>query len=92
MRTTDKMLETKLNQLNKLLGTPLKPYSEINGKFQANVGNIHVDSNLLGVQICRMHNEGGACSTPYGAERLSKGKCLAKLETIIIAVEIARAF
>ena len=56
-----KDLEKMVNLINSLTESPKKPYSEnVNGKFQANPGNYHLDFAYGGVRLCRMTEGGGS--------------------------------
>jgi len=63
-RITDSMLEARVRRLNELTGSPQEPYSRIDGKTVANVGNFHLSHAYGGVCLNRMANESGGVRTP----------------------------
>jgi hypothetical protein len=63
-RITDKMLENRVQRLNELTNSPSTPYSKIDGRNVANVGNFHLSHAYGGVCLHRMCNEQGGCRTP----------------------------
>jgi hypothetical protein len=52
-------LEYACNRLNLIAGTPKTPYSKVDGKNVANVGNYHLDSAYGGWKLVQMGNESG---------------------------------
>lgn len=64
MRTSISTLKALVNQINTLQGMPLEPYSRIDGKLQANIGNFHLSQAYGGVCVHRMANENGGSTTP----------------------------
>jgi hypothetical protein len=63
-RITDSMLESRVKRLNQLTNSPLEPYSQIDGRNVANVGNFHFSYQYGGVCLHRMYNDAGGVSTP----------------------------
>ena len=63
-RITDSMLEARVRRLNELTGSPLSPYSTIDGRAVANIGNFHLSYAYGGVCLHRMANESGGIRTP----------------------------
>lgn len=58
-------------RLNEETSSPLKPWTrDENGRNRANIGNYHLSQAYGGVQLHRMHNEGGGvtCPIPMGYE------------------------
>ena len=56
-----KDLEEMVDLINTLTESPKKPYSkDKNGKFQANLGNYHLNFAYGGVRLCRMTEGGGS--------------------------------
>jgi hypothetical protein len=63
-RITDSMLEARVRRLNELTGSPLSPYSTVDGRAVANIGNFHLSYAYGGVCLHRMANESGGIRTP----------------------------
>lgn len=63
-RITDSMLEKRIKRINELTNSSLTPYSKIDGKNVANVGNFHLSHSYGGVCLHRMCNESGGVRTP----------------------------
>lgn len=68
MRTSIKTLAILCDFINSKLETPQTPYSQIDGKIKANIGNFHLSQAYGGVCVHRMENDAGGVSTPiwYG--------------------------
>ena len=58
-RITRKQLETAVDTLNEMTGSPLEPYTNRGDKWVANVGNFHISGAYGGFCLHRMANEGG---------------------------------
>jgi len=58
-RITRAFLETQVENLNRLMKTPTKPYSNVDGVHKANPGNYHIDSAYDGYQLVQMCTSGG---------------------------------
>ena len=58
-RITRKQLETAVDTLNEMTGSPLEPYSKVGDKWVANVGNYHISGAYGGFSLHRMVNDGG---------------------------------
>jgi len=63
-RITDSMLNSRVKRLNELTNSPLEPYSRIEGRTVANIGNFHLSHAYGGVCLHRMYNDGGSITTP----------------------------
>ena len=66
-RITEKMLQTRIDYLNRITGSPSVPYVRTDNGLVAQVGNYHLDGAYGGVTVCRMFNEHG------GVEQLFPG-------------------
>jgi hypothetical protein len=79
-RVTDKHLEAIVDRINRITGSPVKPY--IDGKAQ--VGNYHISHAYGGVALHRMYNEDGGVSSPLSTGYMPK-RDLANLMYAFIA-------
>jgi hypothetical protein len=66
-RITRKMLESRIEYINTVLGTPLTPYTKTDSGLSANIGNLHLSQAYGGYCVHRMHNDAGGVSTPIWA-------------------------
>lgn len=82
-RITEAHLQAKIDRLNKITGSPAEPYTD--GK--ANVGNFHLSHAYGGVCLHRMHNDGGAVSSPLSTGHVSKRELAGLLSAFIAGVE-----
>lgn len=62
MNITINMLKAKIDYLNEITNSPKKPYSEVDGKLKANIGNFHLYQAYGAYGLHRMVNEGGGVS------------------------------
>ena len=66
-RITEKMLESRVNHLNKLTNSPETSYTKSeSGQYVANIGNYHLSFAYGGVALERMECAGGSVSGPSG--------------------------
>lgn len=85
MRITQKHLQSKVDTLNRVLGLPVETYTKVSDAvYKSNVGNIHLDKNIGGWQICQITNDGGGVCCPFGYYR-------GKAEVIAYGLEAAIA-
>jgi len=59
MRTTLAQIRLLIDELNKQLDRPLKPYIKENGKLTAQIGNFHLYQAYGAYGLHEMANEGG---------------------------------
>ena len=67
-RISKKLLQSRVETINSVLGMPDSPYTRTDDKFTANIGNFHLSQAYGGYCVHRMVNEKGGVSTPiwYG--------------------------
>lgn len=65
MQITLSMLKNKIDYLNELTNSPMKPYSRVNDRNIANIGNFHLYQAYGAFGLHRMVNEGGGVSDSY---------------------------
>jgi hypothetical protein len=82
-RITEAHLQAKIDRLNKITGSPAEPYTD--GK--ANIGNFHLSHAYGGVCLHRMHNSGGAVSSPLSTGHVSKRELAGLLSAYIAGIE-----
>lgn len=87
MRTSISTLKALVNQINTLQGMPLEPYSRIDGKLQANIGNFHLSQAYGGVCVHRMANEHGGITTPIWGGHVPKREAENMIRAYISGME-----
>lgn len=85
-RITEKMLQARIDYLNKITGNPATPYTD----RKANIGNYHLSSAYGGVNLNQMHNDGGGVTCPLGSYHRPKGELMRELDAFIAGFELAR--
>ncbi len=86
-RITEKQLDALCARLNKLTGSPEKPYAD--GK--ACIGNYHISHAYGGVCLHRMHNTGGGVSCPLSSGHAPKRELYAAMHAYIDGIEFGMA-
>jgi hypothetical protein len=88
---TIKQLQTEVERLNQLTGSPLTPYTRSDdGKLRGNVGNFHLSQAYGGVGIHRMANESGGVTTPVFHGYIPKREAFGRIVAHIAGIESAR--
>jgi hypothetical protein len=87
-RITQKHLEGLVGCLNRLTGSPMAPYTMVDGKYVAQVGNYHLDHAYGGAQLVRMYNLSGGVSTPLMSGHVSKRECYESIYAFIRGIEV----
>ena len=85
-RVTEKQLQAIVDRLNRITGSPMKPY--VDGKAQ--IGNYHLSHAYGGVCLHRMHNENGGVSSPLSTGHISKRELMGLLYAFISGIETQR--
>ena len=65
-RITSALLNTRVQLINKALGTPTETYQKVDNKHVANPGNHHIDYQNGLVSLRKMSNVGGGSSSLFG--------------------------
>lgn len=89
-RITNKMIESKLEYLNKLTNSPLTPYKRVDGSMVAQVGNYHLSGAYGGVMVQRMSNTSGGVTTPITYGHVPKRECFDTLCAYINGIEAGK--
>ena len=69
---TLKNLQAVVDRINKATGSPVKPYTEVNDKLIANIGNYHLSSAYGGYKLHRMCTLGGGIRDISNSGYMSK--------------------
>ena len=89
-RITEKMLQAKVDYLNKITGNPDAPYAKTEAGLKANIGNYHISGAYGGVCLHQMVNEGGGVRTPLQAGHVPKRELFDGLCAFIKGIEIGK--
>lgn len=81
-RVTEKQLQTVVDRLNRITGSPMSPY--LDGKAQP--GNYHLSHAYGGVCLHRMFNEGGGVSSPLSTGHIPKRELLNLMHAYISGI------
>ena len=85
METISKrMIELRIEWLNKALGCPLEPWTKTKTGCTPNLGNFHIDHQLGGYRI---EQDGNPI---FGCQRMTKRELVNQLEAILVAIKLAR--
>lgn len=86
-RITENDLKMVCLRLNKLTGSPEKPYAIIDGKNKAQIGNYHISHAYGGVCLHRMFNEGGAVTSVLSCGHIPKKELYYLMHAYIAGLE-----
>jgi hypothetical protein len=93
-RITNKDLKAVVDRINKITGSPEKPYrvEDTVGHFQtrANIGNYHLSYAYGGVCLERMCNESGGVTTPLGCGHIPKRDLYNAMQAYMKGLEESR--
>ena len=87
---TKKMLQLKVDYLNKITDNPETPWSrDDDGNLKANIGNYHLSGAYGGVNVEQMMNDGGGVHCPINYGHIPKRDLFEKLSSFINGYELA---
>lgn len=89
-RITEKDLQATVDYLNRLTGSPNTPYTRIDDKLHANIGNYHLSHAYGGVKLHRMVNEGGGVREPISTGYTNKRDLYNQMHAFIRGLELAK--
>jgi hypothetical protein len=89
-RITEKDLEATVAYLNRLTNSPDTPYTRIDNKLNANIGNYHLSHAYGGVKLHRMVNEGGGVREPISTGYTTKRDLYNQLHAFIRGLEVSK--
>ena len=89
-RITDSMLEACIRRLNELTGSPLTPWSQVDGRNVANVGNFHLSGAYGGVCVHRMHSTSGGVTTPIISYHTTKRELYDRINSFMDGIYFAQ--
>lgn len=83
------MLKNKIDYLNTITNSPLKPYSDDDGKLKANIGNFHLCQAYGAYGLHRMVNDGGGITDSYVYGLHTKRELYYRIDSLIRGFELA---
>ena len=90
-RITEKMLQLKVDYLNKITGNPAESWTkDDDGRFHANIGNYHISSAYGGVSLEQMCTDGGGVHSVFGIGHVPKRELYNRLCAYINGYEDAK--
>lgn len=91
-RITEKHLQAVVARLNRAMNRQMEPYTMVDGKMRANIGNFHLSHAYGGVCVQEMANESGGVNHACGmwAHETKRG-CADKLHAALWAIEACKA-
>lgn len=90
-RITDRMLEHRIAELNRLTGNAPAPWSHVDGKMRANIGTYYLDAAYGGVNLAQMATDGGGITCPLGQGVRPKRELYGQIEAMITGLKLAKA-
>lgn len=88
MKITQDGLQDKVNELNKLTGSPAKPYDHDLQKF--NVGSFYLSYRFDGVALFRISKENGSFYDVFEEGYSTKRVLYSKIYALIIGYKMGR--
>ena len=89
-RITKKLLQSRIETINSILGMPETPYTRTEDKFSANIGNFSLSQASGGFCVHRMCNENGGVSTPIWAGHISSREAYERICAFIAGLTFAK--
>lgn len=86
MRITLSLIEAQITRLNELTNSPKEPWTRIENKSKANIGNYHLDSAYGGYELHRMINESGGIQDVLFTGHISKREISSVIDVYIRGV------
>jgi hypothetical protein len=89
-RITKKLLVSRIDTINSILGMPETPYNRTNEGFAANIGNFHLSQAYGGYCVHRMCNENGGVSTPIWHGHIPAREAYERLSAFIAGLTFTK--
>lgn len=84
-RITLSMLENRINTINTMTNSPLKPYEKVDDKYKASIGNYHLYGAYGAYALHRIVNDGGGIKEIIGLS--SKRELYNRMNSYISGLE-----
>jgi len=89
-RITKKLLQSRIDTINSILGMPETPYTRAEDKFTANIGNFSLSQAYGGYCVHRMVNKKGGVSTPIWAGHVSSREAYERICAFIAGLTFTK--
>ena len=87
-RITEKMLQAKVDYLNRVTNNPGTPWTRNgDGKLTANIGNYHIDGAYGGVRLVQHMNKGGGINVILDGFA-PKRELFNEIKAMLIGIEV----
>jgi len=87
-RITEKDLQAVCDRINRVTGNPLAAYARTETGCKANVGNYHLSHAYGGVELQRMHNDGGGVTTPLHTGHVPKRELYNAMHAFLAGINL----
>jgi len=87
MKANIPTLQSLIERINTATNSPATPYTRIDGKLTANIGNFHLSQAQGGVCVHRMANDAGGVTTPIWHGHIIKKEAEAKMRAFLAGLE-----
>lgn len=89
-RITKKQLIARIETINSILQRPATPYSQVEGKLTANIGNFSLSQAYGGFGVHLMVNENGGVSTPVWNGHITARDAYERLSAFIAGLTFSK--
>lgn len=89
-RITKKQLQSRIETINSILNRPNSPYTQIDGKLTANIGNFSLSQAYGGYGVHLMVNENGGVSTPVWHGHITARDAYERLSAFIAGLDFKK--
>ena len=87
MRITEKMLQNRVDYLNKVTDNNPRPWEHVNGNNKANIGNYHLSGAYGGWCLHQMMNESGGVNSTFNCGYLPKRELMGRIDSYILGIQ-----
>lgn len=89
-RITDKHLQSVVDRINRLTGSPDSYMTLIDGKRTINIGHYHISGAYGGVCLQRTMNDAGGVTCPIGGGHVPKRELYERMHAFIAGLGCAK--
>jgi hypothetical protein len=89
-RITKTQLIARIETINSILQRPATPYTQVDGKLTANIGNFSLSQCYGGFGVHLMTNESGGVSTPIWAGHIPARDAYERLSAFIAGLQFSK--
>jgi hypothetical protein len=89
-RITKKNLQARIETINSILNRPATPYSQVDGKLNANIGNFSLSQCYGGYCVHLMVNDGGGVSTPIWNGHIPARDAYERISAFIAGLQFSK--